>query len=124
MIKTIERLAAEFIEISKNKKITIISHHDTDGLTSAAILSRALERLDRKFTVRIVKQLEPETIESLPKDNILVFLDLGSSHLPILSKLENIFVIDHHELPDIQIPENIRMINPALHKEKQPLPQD
>lgn len=117
MLKSIAQISAEFLEKSKNKKTTIVSHHDTDGITSACIISKALERVDRIFSIRIVKQLEPEIIESLPKNEIILFLDLGSSSLPILKDFPDIFIIDHHEISQ-EIPANIRIINPHLFKEE------
>lgn len=114
MQEAIKKAVQNFLEKSKNKKIKIISHHDTDGITAAAIMSKALKRLDLEFSIKIVKQLEKETIESLPKNELLVFLDLGSSNLKEISKLNtDIFVIDHHEI-SIDIPFNITFINPHL----------
>jgi len=120
MKKTIENFAQEFLEKSKTKKVAIISHHDTDGLTSAAILARALERLDRTFSMRIVKQLEPEFIETLPKDSIIIFTDLASSLLVNFKDFPDIFIIDHHEIliPHSEIPSNIKLINPHIFNEE------
>lgn len=118
MRKTIENLANEFQELSKDKKILVISHYDSDGITSAAIISQALERLDRKFTIRILKQLDEEAINSLPETEILIFLDLGSSHIQFLSKFKEVFIIDHHELSETNLPKNVRVINPHLFEEE------
>ncbi len=118
MLKAIERISKEFLELSKSKKTEIISHHDTDGITSASIISRALERLDRKFSVRIVKQLDPDIIEKLSKDSLILFLDLGSSGIQILKNYEKVFIIDHHEIAEKEIPENIRIINTHLFNEE------
>jgi len=56
MLKEVETFTKEFLEFSKNKPIRIISHYDTDGITSAAILVKTFKRLDKKFTLRIVKK--------------------------------------------------------------------
>ncbi|MBU0957860.1 MAG: DHH family phosphoesterase [Nanoarchaeota archaeon] len=115
MEETLKKTVDKFIELSKNKEILIISHHDTDGITSAAIIARALERQDLSFSIKILKQLEEPTIDKLPEDKILVFLDLGSSHIESLSKLNTeTFIIDHHEVDIKKIPENIFIINPHL----------
>jgi len=47
MIKAIENLSKEFLELSKDKPIRIISHHDTDGITSASILAQTLKDLTK-----------------------------------------------------------------------------
>lgn len=118
MQETIINAARKFLEKSKNKSIRIISHHDTDGITSAAIMTIALKKLDLSFSVKIVKQLEKEFIQNLPENEILVFLDLGSSNLNEISKLKtDIFVIDHHEISTL-IPENIELINPHNSQEE------
>lgn len=119
MLESIKNFAKHLIEtISiKHSSILIVSHFDTDGITSAAIFARALKRLDKKFSFRILKSLDRETVEQLPKDRIIVFLDLGSGNIEDIAKLPNqVFVIDHHEinLEGITLPENIRIVNPHL----------
>lgn len=99
---------------SKKKPLKIISHYDTDGITSAVIFAKAMQRLHKSFSLQIVKNLEKEFIESLPEDNVLVFLDLASNSLPYLAKKKTeVFIFDHHEV-DQAIPENVIMVNPFL----------
>jgi single-stranded-DNA-specific exonuclease len=97
-------------KITESKKpISVISHFDTDGITSAAIFSKALERKKIKFSLQIIKGLEPKFIETLPKENLIIFLDLASNSLQYI-KQETI-IIDHHEI-SASIPDNILMVNP------------
>jgi len=105
----------KFIEKSENKEILIISHFDTDGISSAAIMIQALKGLDKRFSVKIVKSLEKEFIDSLPKEKIIIFLDLGSGILNYLKEagLKDVFIIDHHELVQ-KIPEGIYILNSEL----------
>jgi single-stranded-DNA-specific exonuclease len=111
----IELMAKKFVEASSNKEILVISHFDTDGITSATIMIKALKRLDKRFSVKIVKRLEEETIINLPKDKVIIFLDLASGSLDHLARtgLKNIFIIDHHEIFQ-EIPEGINIVNPHL----------
>ncbi|MBU0467015.1 MAG: DHH family phosphoesterase [Nanoarchaeota archaeon] len=106
-------------ELSQKKKFKIISHFDTDGITSAAIFSRALKRWGKGFSLKIVKSLDEETIQELGEEEILIFLDLASGSLEYLAKKKTeVFVFDHHELSDgdkTKIPENVFMVNPVLH---------
>jgi single-stranded-DNA-specific exonuclease len=118
MLKEVERLAKELLEISKKKPVRIISHHDTDGITSAAILAKALKRLDRKFTIKIVKGLDEEIINKelkrQPKE-VLLFSDLASGSLGYLKKAsEPIFILDHHEINKEDLNDKIKIINPHL----------
>jgi len=117
MIEEIAKVNKKFLEKTDEKKdVLIISHFDTDGITSAAILGKCLKKLDKKFSFKIVKSLNKEFIEGLPKTKILVFLDLGSSNLKEISELPNeIFIIDHHEIEtDFALPTNVKIINPHL----------
>ena len=81
MKKRIEQIAKKFLETVHDKDIIILSHYDTDGITSAAIMIKTLRRLDKKFFVKIVKNLEESIISNLPKDKVVIFLDLGSNSL-------------------------------------------
>jgi len=120
MQNAIKEIAKLFLEKTKNREIKIISHHDTDGITSAAIMARTLKKLNKQFSIKILKQLEKENISSLkPKNNeVLVFLDLGSSSLEDLSKFNtDIFVIDHHEVSSTK-GDNIFLINPHAFNEE------
>jgi len=117
MLKKIGELTEKFLKESANKKILVISHHDTDGITSAAIFASALQRLDKDFSIKVLKNLEKEYIEKIPKEPILVFLDLGSASINLLEKLKNeIYIIDHHEIP--RNSEKINIINPHLYGEE------
>jgi single-stranded-DNA-specific exonuclease len=118
MLKEVEKFAQEFLEYSKDKPVRIISHYDTDGITSASILIKTLKRLDKKFTVRIVKGLEESTIKEELKrqpDEAVIFLDLASGSLDYFQNLkEPIFIIDHHEIHKEKLTENIKIVNAHL----------
>jgi len=114
MQQEIKAAALNFLEKIKNKSISIISHFDTDGITAAAIMSKTLTRLRKRFSVKIIKQIEPHVFKEI-KNDVILFLDLGSSSLDKISKLgKTVFVIDHHEITE-DVPENITLINPRLH---------
>lgn len=114
MKKRIESVASKFLEQTKEKEILVISHFDTDGITSAAIMTKTLRKLDKTFSVLILKSLEEEHIKKIPEDKIVIFLDLASNSLNYMSlKPNQFFIIDHHEIID-EIPENVEIINPQL----------
>lgn len=115
MLAEIKRVVEKLDSLSKNKPIKVISHYDTDGITSAAIFSRALQRWNKKFTMQVIKGLEGNFIKELPEDHILVFLDLASNSMEyIKEKKTEVFILDHHEIVQA-IPENVTMINPHLY---------
>ncbi len=122
VINLIDNFSKEFLEKSKDKKIQLVSHFDTDGITSAAIFSKTLERLNIQFSVKILKALDKKEIGLFPKEKIILLLDLGSSYLQELSELENeIFIIDHHELSEKIVPKNINIVNPHVIKDYEDL---
>ncbi len=114
--KSIEDIAEKFLESIKNKEIYIISHFDTDGITSAVIMIQALKKLDARFSLKIVKSLDEITIMGIPRDKVVMFLDLSSGSMNYIekAKLTDVFVIDHHEIVQ-DIPKGINVINPELH---------
>ena len=116
----IKRIASIFLEKTENKEIQIISHFNTDGITSAAIMIQTLKELDRKFNLKIVKNLNLDFIKTLQKNKITLFLDLASGDLDCIkdSALEEVFIIDHHEIFQ-KIPENVEIINPQLHEKQE-----
>ena len=118
MLDKIKDFAKDFLEKTEKKNILVVSHFDTDGITSAAIFGRCLKKLDSKFSFKIIKSLDKEFIDTLPKDKIIVFLDLASANLKDLSQLPNqIFIIDHHEINSEEITPNIQVINSHLYAE-------
>ncbi len=119
MLEAIKNIANEFIEKSKDKKIKVISHHDTDGITSAAIIAKSLQRLNRNFSLEIVTQLEEQVFNKLPQDQIILFTDLASNSFDYIKNLKTeVFILDHHEITS-DIPENVRIINPHLFNEEE-----
>jgi len=118
MLKRVDELAREFLELSKEKPVRIISHYDTDGITSAAILAKTFKRLDKRFSIKIVKSLDEETIKKelkrQPKE-VILFSDLASGSLEYLkSANETVFILDHHEINKEHLNDKIRIVNPHL----------
>ncbi len=103
-----------FLANSKNLNapIHVYTHIDADGLSSGAILGKALYRENFPFQISILRQLEREEIERVIKDikkyhNFTIFADFGSGqYLELQEKLCNdnscpFIILDHH------LPQNI-----------------
>ncbi|MBS3092166.1 DHH family phosphoesterase [Candidatus Pacearchaeota archaeon] len=119
MLASISKVAKQFLEKTENKKIQVISHNDTDGITSASIITRALQRMNKEFSLRIVKQLDSEVFKEIPEDKVVLFLDLASNSFQYIKDLKNpVFILDHHEIIS-KIPENVIIINPHLFHEEE-----
>ena len=123
MISSINNLTKEFLEITKDKPVRIISHYDTDGITSAAIITKTLRRLERRFSLRIIKGIDRRILnEELQRNSkeILLFVDLASNSLDSFQNLINpIFILDHHEIDRTKINDKIKIINPHLFSEEE-----
>jgi len=85
-------------KIRNYEKIQIISHIDADGITSASIAYKALERAAKNAEVKFVKQLDESEIDELNynEDRLIWFTDLGSGQLNNLEGIDCI-ITDHHE---------------------------
>ena len=115
------RQAAESIsKIDKKDAVRIISHLDSDGITSAAILINALNKHNIKYSLSIVQQLGLDVIEQLSKEPFkhIVFTDIGSGQLLLIKeKLKNkkVFIFDHHEPESKETFEEVVHVNPHLY---------
>jgi RecJ-like exonuclease len=96
-----EKKAKEIAEeLNKRNEWVLVHHIDADGMASAGIMIKALERKGKEVEVKAVKQLYSETIKEIKGlgENYL-FLDFGSGQLSQLKKEfgEKFIVIDHHQ---------------------------
>ncbi|MFX1303717.1 MAG: DHH family phosphoesterase [Promethearchaeota archaeon] len=97
----------------KNSSIHIYTHLDADGLSSGAILGKALFRENIPFQITILRQLEKEEIIKMSQntqgfDNFLIFTDFGSGQFLELQKefiskkkFNSFIILDHH------LPQNV-----------------
>jgi len=89
---------ADFIK--KHSSAFVVSHIDADGLTSAAIMGKALERAGIDCDIRFVKQLDSTELTWIADSNpeLVIFTDLGSGMLDAIKTLKlNAVISDHHQ---------------------------
>ena len=107
---------AESIESSSADLYVIVTHYDADGLAAASIIARSLMRIERSFTIKVVDQIDEETLTSLPKGDYYIFVDLGSSAVEAIASKDLLpaSVIDHHEplRTSKAIDEKLQELNP------------
>ncbi|SNQ61271.1 single-stranded-DNA-specific exonuclease RecJ [Candidatus Methanoperedens nitratireducens] len=86
--------------IKKHTSALVVSHIDADGLTSAAIMGKALGRAGVEYKTRFVKQLDQKSLTEIADLNpeLVIFTDLGSGMLEAISSLKlNAVISDHHQ---------------------------
>lgn len=104
--------------------VRVVSHYDADGIASAAIMVRALEREGKEFRLSFVKQLSEEIIRGMAGDEelLMVFTDLGSGFLgdigeSLLKGERKVVILDHHQVQG-EVPagmeERVFHVNPVL----------
>jgi len=86
---------------SNDTHVQVISHNDTDGLSSAGIVCMILHRLKLRFRLRIVEELTLENIREIAADqyDLFVFSDIGSGYANLINKYVTVpaIILDHHE---------------------------
>ena len=88
------------VYIKKHTFALVVSHIDADGLTSAAIMGKALEKEGIEYKTRFVKQLDLPSLNEIADMNpeLVIFTDLGSGMLDAIVSLNlNAVIIDHHQ---------------------------
>jgi RecJ-like exonuclease len=91
--------AARLIHMHRNDSVTIISHMDADGVSSAGIISLALNRLNIEHHVKFVHMLYLDVVDRLSPDDLTIFTDLGSSQLQNVHQKfagHDVIIVDHH----------------------------
>ena len=91
------------LKAAKPKEATIVHHDDADGLCSAAITKRALEREGVKAKTFCLEKIYAEVIEDLHSKTgqTIFYVDIGSSHADLISEYNkgrnSTIILDHHD---------------------------
>jgi len=86
--------------IKEHSSALVVSHIDADGLTSAAIIAKALERAGIQYKINFVKQLDLQILNEIANQGhqLVIFTDLGSGMLESIKSLKiNAVIADHHQ---------------------------
>lgn len=99
------RAAEALRDVPKDCAVRLISHLDADGITSASIVIKMLQRDKRAFEHSVIQQLSIDSLEQFSKEDYLVFIftDLGSGQVgDIIQKFsgKRVIILDHHDLHD------------------------
>jgi len=100
--KNADQAIAE-LKATKPKEAIIIHHDDADGLCSAAITKRALEREGIQVKTFCLEKVYTEVIEDLHSkvEQAIFYVDIGSSHADLISEYNKgrnlVIILDHHD---------------------------
>lgn len=121
------RRAAERLwqAIANRERILIYGDYDTDGITSAVLLSKVLEQngavVDCYLPHRIDDGygLTPESLDKIatPEHSLLITVDCGITSVEAIAAANerglDVVVTDHHE-PGAEIPKALAVVDPKL----------
>ncbi|MDW7731046.1 MAG: DHH family phosphoesterase [Methanolobus sp.] len=99
MIQMAQRAARCAEEIKKHKEVQLVSHIDADGISSGAIIAKALEGAGIEYEMLFVKQLDENIVRDLADINpeLTIFTDLGSGQIEHITNYGlHAIVSDHH----------------------------
>ena len=125
LIADLEKTKDFFLKNYKNTNapVSIYTHLDADGLSSGAILGKALYKEHIPFQITVLKQLELNEIKKIVTQvdefhNFLIFSDFGSGQYIELLKMLNLngtsfpfIILDHH------LPQNVTNKNDPIIKQ-------
>jgi RecJ-like exonuclease len=117
-LKKLSKKAVEIInKFPKNTKIRVISHYDADGITSAAIICKALYQAGYDFHATLMRNpFDKGLVRVSNEDNdLIIFSDMGSGQIETIEKMEcKSIIIDHHQYLKKTTSDNVLQINANL----------
>ncbi|MEX2727538.1 MAG: DHHA1 domain-containing protein [Candidatus Sigynarchaeum springense] len=111
-----------------DKHVLSVSHNDGDGLTSSALVCKAMAFLKVPCMQRIFDRSEAwdayfaKQLASTKAINTIIITDLGSDEKQLCSFFEkhadiDLFILDHHKIPESErvetYPGNVHSMNPT-----------
>ena len=100
--------------VKSGKSIHVTTHIDCDGITSGAIMTKALMRQQARCSVSTAKDFGPHQTVRLKKSgrDLHIITDLGGGSAKEIDEAlaDKWFVLDHHQIPEEEY-DNPRVIN-------------
>lgn len=96
--------------------VQVFSHYDADGVSSAAILAKALMRAGKEFRVTLFTTLNDYNMDVIrnTKADCIIVSDLGASYIDQLDEMtQDVIVLDHHTI--ISEAKRVCYANPHLY---------
>ncbi len=104
-----DEAASMLIELAKERSnILIYSHYDADGIASASILAKSIERSGGNFTIRVAPGTLHQRVSNLEDYDLVVFCGLGIGLMSTIgSSIHKWTAIDHHKSNDKSHQDNV-----------------
>jgi len=115
--KQFQKAADKIRSFPKDTRIRVISHYDTDGITAAAIICKALLNAGYDFHVTLMRNPFDKGLERVSKEEnkVIIFSDMGSGQIETIEKMKSeIIIIDHHQFIKEKTRDNVLQINANL----------
>lgn len=106
--------------VEKGGTIHVFSHLDADGVAAAAIIGKALVRLDARFRLRVMQWVDEKIIGEIVADKpqLVILTDFGSGYLDLLDERVpkvKFVILDHHQITGNVKNESFLQVNPHLY---------
>jgi len=115
---TLCKKSSEIIQsLPRSTRIRVVSHYDADGISSAAIICKALYRDGYDFHASIMRNPFNKGLERLSKEQneLIIFCDMGSGQIEAIENMHcKTIIIDHHQYLKEKTSENTIQINANL----------
>ncbi|HSB71100.1 MAG TPA: DHH family phosphoesterase [Candidatus Methylomirabilis sp.] len=111
--------AARRLRAARAESALLVHHNDADGLTSAALLSMALEAVGCAVQRLAVEKIFPEVLAAIHARGapLIVYADLAGQNAGAIAALADgetcTVILDHHRPDPIQAPQ-VFVVNPEL----------
>ena len=117
LYKLCKKASEIILSYPKSTKIRVISHYDADGITSAAIICKALYRSGYDFHATLMRNPFDKGLAKVSKEDNeqMIFLDMGSGQIDTIEKMKSkSIIIDHHQFLKKKTSANVLQINANL----------
>ena len=117
LTKLCKKASEIILSFPKSTRIRVISHYDADGITSAAIICKALHRQGYNFQATLMRNPFDKGLERVSKEDneLIIFSDMGSGQIDTIEKMDcKSIIIDHHQYLKEKTSENVLQINANL----------
>jgi RecJ-like exonuclease len=100
-LEDICKKASEIIfSYPKHTNIRVVSHYDADGISAAAIISKALYNAGFDFHTTLMRNPFDKGLKRISEEEneLIIFTDMGSGQIETIEKMKSqSIIIDHHQ---------------------------